>query len=853
MPGNFNTQSLTKRFEKLMSKVESHFNKDGGSSNNNLAPPNATNTYYTPHSTQGYPAANYPYAAPPGQPAIDPGSGQYQYQQAPPPQGHYYGAPPQEHYYGAPPPPPQAEVAENQPPPIPPRPDGFDDQADGVLARSNSSRADVDVFNVALSTDAPPAVFKKVDSHPVNRLGITKSGPIGTNKFHANFFLGDQKSPVYTQPYSITWSGGKYAPVTSWGMAVSHIDANQRVFGDNDTSTGAARFFFNPVGIQSLIMSSTDLGNDTALTTDAIGPHSIMVRLRSSASAAPSISFPIVQGMGFFTGLYTGAKPVLKSAVTFRSVTRIAKSPKTSVAKWKVVLNDGKIWWVYAYCTAGSQLNFKTVSNSHIEATAGFTGVLQVAKDPGNAEAVYDKAAGVYVSSATLSGSVTGTTGKYTFSFETHGHPSGQPLGFVLPHHAETWDSATQAAATKVQLQTTVKGIATAVAARKWTFVEKMLPTNMEFAPWVQGVGSKTALSDAAIAKIREAAAEEVKQNVRNQAVLESMYYSGKALAKFALMSYVTQKMLGDDELTGVVLPKLKGAFDVFFNNSQPYPLYYESAWGGLVSSASYVTGNDGLDFGNSYYNDHHFHYGHFVLAAAIIGSLDPTWLTDARKNWVHALIRDYANPSSADPYFPQWRIYDWYHGHGWAAGLFASNDGKNQESSSEDMMSVYALRMWGVVTHNKALRDRSTLQLKVLARSIQHYYLYTSSNTVQPSNFIGNRAAGIIFENKIDHTTFFGSNIEYVNGIHMIPLLASTPLARSLDFVQTEWTQLFDNGRADEVDGGWRGILYGNLATLEPHTAWETFTDDSFTATSLDGGASLTWYLAYTAAYGGL
>ena len=56
---------------------------------------------------------------------------------------------------------------------------------------------------------------------------------------------------------------------------------------------------------------------------------------------------------------------------------------------------------------------------------------------------------------------------------------------------------------------------------------------------------------------------------------------------------------------------------------------------------------------------------------------------------------------------------------------------------------------------------------LSVLARSLQKYYLYTSDNTVEPSNFIANKVAGILFENKIDHTTYFGTNTEYIQGIH--------------------------------------------------------------------------------------
>lgn len=99
-------------------------------------------------------------------------------------------------------------------------------------------------------------------------------------------------------------------------------------------------------------------------------------------------------------------------------------------------------------------------------------------------------------------------------------------------------------------------------------------------------------------------------------------------------------------------------------------------AWGGVVSSATYATGDSGLDFGNTYYNDHHFHYGYHILAAAYIAYLDKTWLAQ-NKEYVHSLIRDISNPSSSDPYFPAYRNFDWYHGHSWAHGLFSSWDGK--------------------------------------------------------------------------------------------------------------------------------------------------------------------------------
>lgn len=137
---------------------------------------------------------------------------------------------------------------------------------------------------------------------------------------------------------------------------------------------------------------------------------------------------------------------------------------------------------------------------------------------------------------------------------------------------------------------------------------------------------------------------------------------------------------------------------------------------------------------------------------------------------------------------------------------------------------------------------------LSIIARSLSNYYLYTADNKVQPANFIGNRVAGILFENKVDHTTYFGANIEYIQGIHMLPLLPSTRLSRPHDFVRQEWQTYFDGGRAERVDGGWRGVLFGNLATFDPRGAWAFFAQPTFDPAWLDGGASLTWYLAYCA-----
>lgn len=148
-------------------------------------------------------------------------------------------------------------------------------------------------------------------------------------------------------------------------------------------------------------------------------------------------------------------------------------------------------------------------------------------------------------------------------------------------------------------------------------------------------------------------------------------YQSG--FGKFAMMA-IALDMINRPDLANKILPKLKAAMAVFTNNKQINPLVYEKSWKGVVSSAG-MSGNAGADFGNSFYNDHHFHYGYFVYSAAVIGRFDPAWLqVEQNREWINMLIRDYAN-TAADDYFPFSRSFDWFNGHGWVCPTFSSMD----------------------------------------------------------------------------------------------------------------------------------------------------------------------------------
>lgn len=387
------------------------------------------------------------------------------------------------------------------------------------------------IFGAPIALNAPAAIFPVRTDHPVPRLGVGGSGPHHTNKFYGNFSLGKQNAPAYVHPYSVAWAKGKGASI-SWGLSISHVEASQRVYGDKSSVTGvdAVKYYLNPTGIQSLCLSATELGDTTALTVSNTATQSVNVNLLDKSGGKDLMSFPLVQGMSFVTAIYYGTTPAIISGVFFKQVTKSNKGPKAGVTKYTMYLEDGKAWHVYAYSPSGDSIDLTIVNNGLAKAAKPFDGFIQVAKDPGGAESTLDAASGAYPMGVTLSGSVTGTKGSYSFTYEKGGLKDVKLLMYALPHHIDSFDTATSKGKTNFQLQTTTKGLATAVVGDVWTMVEPNIPIEMDFAPWDSKTGPKKTLKQQYISTISPVALKEISQNVDQQSNQDSMYFGGKVI-----------------------------------------------------------------------------------------------------------------------------------------------------------------------------------------------------------------------------------------------------------------------------------------------------------------------------------
>lgn len=136
----------------------------------------------------------------------------------------------------------------------------------------------------------------------------------------------------------------------------------------------------------SLSLSAVEFNSYTSsMNTEALTPHSALLTLWADKTKYPNkkrLSVPLVQGMGFVSGRYNSLQPKFDSNILIRSFQYIGPIYGGNGAtryKWRVVLEDGKEWRIYAIANAGTPaLSLRLLNNTRIQANGLFSGVIQV-------------------------------------------------------------------------------------------------------------------------------------------------------------------------------------------------------------------------------------------------------------------------------------------------------------------------------------------------------------------------------------------------------------------------------------------------------------------------------------------
>jgi endoglucanase Acf2 len=217
--------------------------------------------------------------------------------------------------------------------------------------------------------------------------------------------------------------------------------------------------------------------------------------------------------------------------------------------------------------------------------------------------------------------------------------------------------------------------------------------------------------------------------------------------------------------------------------------------------------------------NDHHFHYGYFIRAAAEVARVDPAWA----KKWepmVMMVIRDIASPSRTDPMFPYIRCFDKYAGHSWASGDANFADGNNQESSSESLNAWYGLMMWGEATSNPKVRDAGLFLFNTERTAVEEYWFDVSA-TNYPKDF-PNVALGMIWGGKGAFGTWFSDEIDSIHGINWLPFTpASIYMGRNPSYVKKNYDRITERRPGGKnFNTGWGDLVVMFNALNDPASA---------------------------------
>ncbi|KAK1948091.1 putative endo-1 [Phytophthora citrophthora] len=691
------------------------------------------------------------------------------------------------------------------------------------------------------ATDAPSeALFQRKDGLAalapiINVASDLLDKPIPTNKWWGNLIhttaedINTVANPAWSNPYALKLP--KEAP---FGIQACYSYTYRQMSHEiADVVKYYLHEFHNDV-----TLSASEFGS-TKPDYEVYAFSELGVSVRTCVTGSSNcMDSALVHGMAFVSATYSGLTPRIESEYAMTLL------DNTTPGKYIVELANKQTWVVFTSDTSVSF--FIDGTGSALVGSGAYTGTVRVALLPESGDkSVYDNYAACVVRGGDVS--VQSRT-SYSLNWETEGSgcDSKGLLHFALPHQVEVMSGATTAQSKgSIVLHSSTRGdmVGQVTKSGTWTLSESEADEEVDFYP-----ASKPSAEVVSQVNLLST----LKSDIESEWILDkgSWYFSGKAYQKYASLCLIAadESVVGDDTtLVRNCLDKLESLIEPFLTNSLSAPLAYETTYKGIVTSLAFTTGDVNVDFGNGVYNDHHYHYGYWVTASAILKKLDPSWSGIAQLNtMVWTLLRDVANPSSDDIYFPTFRYFSWYLGHSYSHGVISIADGKDQESTSEDVNFYYGMKLWGQVSSNRAVEDLGSLMLRLNARAVRTYFLMTSSNTIHPPQFVPNHVTGVFFDNKAHYTTWFSAEKHCIHGIQMIPVSPINGLVRTKKFIQEEWDDILSKEpivTGVDTTNAWLSLLLVNEAVINQPDALAKLA----TAT-MDDGLTRSWAL-YNAA----
>lgn len=257
--------------------------------------------------------------------------------------------------------------------------------------------------------------------------------------------------------------------------------------------------------------------------------------------------------------------------------------------------------------------------------------------------------------------------------------------------------------------------------------------------------------------------------------------------------------------------------------------------------------------------NDHHFHYGYWLMGAAHVALRDPAWAAPGQwGGMVGKIVADIATDERGGAAYPFLRNFDSYEGHSWAAGTAtgepAFEHGNNQESSSEAVNAWAALILWGEATHDRRLRDLGVYLYTSEVAAVRQYW-FDPDREVLGADY-GKPFAVQVFGGKFAYNTWWTEEPHQMLGINLLPFTpASTYLGADPDYLRSLFARLPAEEQHYRLHGKipadppppdiWQDSLAEGLALADPDAALARWNEHGSVESGETRAHTLYWLLS--------
>ena len=325
-------------------------------------------------------------------------------------------------------------------------------------------------------------------------------------------------------------------------------------------------------------------------------------------------------------------------------------------------------------------------------------------------------------------------------------------------------------------------------------------------------------------------------------------YWGGKGLTQMA--HYMTTAyQMGDTATFELAKSRLKATLIDWYTYTVGEDQYYFARydrWGALV----------GFDpsYDSDTFNDHHFHYGYFVYASALLCMLD----NDFRQQYgpmARLVALDYANPyrptsaqqssifkrsdlpSSAQrsTSFPLFRTFNPYLGHSFAGGMGNEGNGNGQESSSESMQGWGGVWMLGAALGDEDLMEAGIYGYTLEARGTAEYWFDRGRRNIDYTKYLHPYCCNLTMQG-VGWWTWFSGDPVWMHSIQWLPIspILQNYLTEDRAFARWDYTQMYaakevgnyeapTGGLGDE--SGLGNVCLSYLALFDPDSAAHVWT----------------------------